>query len=122
MTYNILLKIKFRVERVSYGSNRATGPLSSESGQCDQLLGFRFRVGRCELDCGGDMLRVDSGEQGERSGRCSGDQHATEQGVQAGSLAPLSRWGRHVGTALFRRGTPCDLRFKHTMLWCFETY
>jgi hypothetical protein len=48
---------------------------------------------------------------GERSGRCSGDQHATEQdgGVQAGSLAPLSRWGRHVGTALFRHHVIFDL-------------
>uniref|UniRef100_R7WFQ1 Uncharacterized protein n=1 Tax=Aegilops tauschii TaxID=37682 RepID=R7WFQ1_AEGTA len=61
---------------------------------------------RCELDRGGDMLRVDAVEQGGRpGGGGAGGEHAPEQdgGVQAGGLAPLPRRGRRLGPALRRR-------------------
>jgi hypothetical protein len=72
------------------------------------------------------MLRVDSCEQGEQSGRCSGDQHASDQDMASCRQAAWLLYHVGVDTSallFFRRGTtPFDLLFKHTMLWCFETY
>lgn len=61
-----------------------------------------LNLGRCELDCGGDMLRVDAVEQGGWPGSGAGGEHAPEQDaeVQASGLAPLPRRSRHLGAAL----------------------